>query len=132
MKTTTESMSCYETVTIGDAARVACTATICKTVPSPAAPDIGAILLSLLHAVSIRGRITNANTSSTRPFEPGNVEGNLYRVEVFHGRSQIQNQSRAFALYEEFRPEIPAGTKGWGAKGELDLDRIDALAKKAV
>ncbi len=37
----------------------------------------------------------------------------------------------AFALYEAFRPAIPAGQKGWGAKGVLDLDRVRALAKKA-
>ncbi len=40
-----------------------------------------------------------------------------------------QLAARAFPLYEEFRPKIPAGTKGWGAKGELDLDEIRALAK---
>ena len=34
-----------------------------------------------------------------------------------------------FGFYERFRPEIPSGTKGWGAKGRLDLDRIRALAK---
>ena len=27
----------------------------------------------------------------------------------------------AYRLYEQFRPEIPAGKKGWGAKGDLDL-----------
>ncbi len=37
--------------------------------------------------------------------------------------------SKAYDLYEKFRPEIPAGTKGWGAKGELDLDTIRSLAK---
>lgn len=36
---------------------------------------------------------------------------------------------RAFSLYERFRPEIPSGVRGWGAKGELDLDRIRELAK---
>lgn len=35
----------------------------------------------------------------------------------------------AFSLYERFRPEIPSGVRGWGAKGELDLDRIRDLAK---
>ena len=30
----------------------------------------------------------------------------------------------AFRLYEAFRPEVPEGTRGWGAKGELHLDRI--------
>lgn len=29
-----------------------------------------------------------------------------------------------FRLYEHFRPEVPAGVKGWGAKGVLDLQRI--------
>lgn len=37
---------------------------------------------------------------------------------------------RAYALYEEFRPEIPEGQKGWGAAGTLDLDRIHQLARK--
>ena len=36
----------------------------------------------------------------------------------------------AFNLYEEFRPAIPSGTKGWGAKGKLDPDRIRALARQ--
>jgi hypothetical protein len=29
-----------------------------------------------------------------------------------------------FRLYEAFRPEVPEGSRGWGAKGELRLDRI--------
>ncbi len=38
-------------------------------------------------------------------------------------------EARAYDLYEKFRPEIPEGKKGWGAKGELDLDQIRSLAK---
>jgi hypothetical protein len=38
--------------------------------------------------------------------------------------------SRAYHLYEQFRPEIPAGVRGWGAAGDLDLDRIEALAEQ--
>jgi hypothetical protein len=37
--------------------------------------------------------------------------------------------SKAYDLYEKFRPEIPEGKKGWGAKGELDLDTIRSLAE---
>ncbi len=37
--------------------------------------------------------------------------------------------AKAYTLYEQFRPTIPEGTKGWGAKGELDLDTIHTLAK---
>jgi hypothetical protein len=35
----------------------------------------------------------------------------------------------AYELYEEFRPKIPEGTKGWGAKGELDLALVKKLEK---
>jgi len=35
----------------------------------------------------------------------------------------------AFMLYTKFRPEIPAGKKGWGAKGALDLGLIRSLAE---
>jgi hypothetical protein len=31
---------------------------------------------------------------------------------------------KGFGLYEQFRPTIPEGVQGWGAKGELDLGRI--------
>ena len=34
-----------------------------------------------------------------------------------------------FSLYEQFRPEIPPGVRGWGAKGRLDLDRIRELRR---
>jgi hypothetical protein len=39
-----------------------------------------------------------------------------------------QLESKAYGLYEKFRPEIPEGKKGWGAKGELDLEYIRSLA----
>lgn len=31
-------------------------------------------------------------------------------------------------LYEKFRPAIPSGTRGWGAKGRLDLQLIRSMA----
>lgn len=34
---------------------------------------------------------------------------------------------RAYDLYEAFRPAIPEGKRGWGAKGELNLDLIRSL-----
>ena len=37
---------------------------------------------------------------------------------------------RAFSLYEQFRPRIPEGVKGWGAAGELDMETLHSLAKK--
>jgi hypothetical protein len=38
-------------------------------------------------------------------------------------------ENEAYGLYEKFRPKIPEGTKGWGAKGDLDLDYIQSLAE---
>jgi hypothetical protein len=38
---------------------------------------------------------------------------------------------QAFSLYERFRPEIPRGRRGWGAKGELDLKLIRSLISTA-
>ncbi len=40
-----------------------------------------------------------------------------------------QLEGEAYGLYEKFRPKIPEGTKGWGAKGDLDLEYISSLAK---
>jgi hypothetical protein len=38
---------------------------------------------------------------------------------------------RAYLLYERFRPEVPDGKAGWGAKGVLDLDRVADLAAES-
>jgi hypothetical protein len=40
-------------------------------------------------------------------------------------------ERRAFALYEQFRPTVPEGVPGWGAAGDLNLEHIRRLAKKA-
>ena len=37
----------------------------------------------------------------------------------------------AYCLYEQFRPSVPEGARGWGAKGTLDLEAIRTLAKRA-
>jgi hypothetical protein len=36
---------------------------------------------------------------------------------------------RAYRLYVSFRPEVPKGKRGWGAKGTLDTDHIRSLAE---
>jgi len=33
-----------------------------------------------------------------------------------------------FRLYERFRPDVPEGAQGWGAKGELRIERIAGAA----
>jgi hypothetical protein len=38
-------------------------------------------------------------------------------------------EASAYRLYEAFRPEVPAGVRGWGAAGVLDLQRIRDAAQ---
>ena len=38
--------------------------------------------------------------------------------------------AQAYALYEEFRPRVPEGKRGWGAMGELDLGQIRSMARQ--
>lgn len=77
-----------------------------------------------------------------RPSDPAAVERYLeqkFGDALDDARAAFQALARArkptalaheaFALYEAFRPAIPAGQRGWGAKGLLDLDRVRALAK---
>lgn len=46
-------------------------------------------------------------------------------TKAFRPEQLLKN---AFGLYEEFRPAIPEGARGCGAKGNLDIDRIRSLA----
>lgn len=40
-------------------------------------------------------------------------------------------ETRAYGLYEQFRPDVPEGQRGWGASGTLDLEKIRKLARGA-
>ena len=77
----------------------------------------------------------------SKPIEPGTVE--RYLESKFGDALQEARKAmaklasafepdelaeRGFSLYEQFRPSIPEGVSGWGAKGELDLGRISKLA----
>ena len=46
-------------------------------------------------------------------------------AKAFRPEQLVKN---AFSLYEQFRPAIPEGVRGWGAKGNLNIDRIRSLA----
>ena len=50
--------------------------------------------------------------------------------ELAQAFSPQELEQRAYKLYEQFRPEIPEGMKGWGAAGDLDLERIHEMAEK--
>ena len=52
-------------------------------------------------------------------------------VQLAKSRSAEELAVEAFGLYERFRPSVPAGESGWGAKGSLSLSKLAALAEKA-
>jgi len=79
-----------------------------------------------------------------KPVEPASVEKYLkskfgealpavrtVMQELAKSRSVDALSEEAFSLYEQFRPSVPAGESGWGAKGTLSLARIVALVEKA-
>ena len=82
-------------------------------------------------------------TADGEPILPESVEGYLkgkFGTNLPGVRQAMEELSRAFApeelagrafsLYEQFRPKIPEGVKGWGAAGELDLETLHSLGKK--
>jgi hypothetical protein len=79
--------------------------------------------------------------SKERPISPASVErylegkfgealGEVRAAMVRLARSLPPEElaRRAYELYEAFRPAVPAGERGWGAAGILDLARVEALA----
>jgi hypothetical protein len=51
-------------------------------------------------------------------------------VKLAKARSPEGLAEEAFRLYEQFRPGVPAGESGWGAKETLSLEKIEGLAEK--
>lgn len=82
-------------------------------------------------------------TSKGRPLSPASVQRYLRskfgdalpaveRAMAALARSMPPDDlaTRAFQLYESFRPNIPSGVRGWGTAGILDLDTITELARR--
>ena len=53
------------------------------------------------------------------------VRSAMERLAASRRRERLAEE--AFHLDEQFRPTVPAGLKGWGAAGDLDVARIVAL-----
>ncbi len=77
----------------------------------------------------------------SKPIEPGSVERYLESKfgdalpEARKAMRELANSitpdelaERGFSFYEQFRPAIPEGVSGWGAKGELELELIRKLS----
>lgn len=76
----------------------------------------------------------------SKPIEPETVERYLQSkfaealpearkamTELANALDPDELAQQGFSLYEQFRPQIPEGVSGWGAKGELDLGLIRKL-----
>ncbi len=75
------------------------------------------------------------NPDGVRRYLVGKFGGNLKVVlsamrKLSKAYSPTELAERGFRLYERFRPAIPEGVSGWGAKGELDLEVIEGLANQ--
>lgn len=92
-------------------------------------------------AVNLDGGVRG--TTKGKPVDPKSVERYLEKKfgnrledvrsameELASSYDQKELASKAYTLYEKFRPKVPEGVKGWGAEGELDLDFLRSLAKQ--
>jgi len=81
--------------------------------------------------------------SKEKPITPASVEKYLLgkfkdalepvsaaMTELANSRDPEEIASEAYRLYEQFRPDIPAGAAGWGAAGTLNLTHIRRLAHR--
>jgi len=51
----------------------------------------------------------------------------MEQVAASYAPEELDQQ--AFSLYEIFRPKVSSGKRGWGQKGELDVEVLRSLAK---
>lgn len=103
-----------------------------------------------LHVALLGRSVPTVNTaeglralSQDRPIAPASVERYLdgkfgpglsavtaAMRQLAKSRTPANLSEEAFHLYERFRPHVPAGVRGWGAAGVLDLSVIRGLAKR--
>jgi chemotaxis protein histidine kinase CheA len=93
---------------------------------------------------SIYGKTTDKGRfalESGKAIAPNTVKAYLHRAfkddydrvrEAFEALANSMEPeeigSKAYNLYEKFRPQVPDGAKGWGARGLLDLKHVQELA----
>ncbi len=96
-----------------------------------------------MESVARRSAGETAALAGSIPVKPETVERYLkskFGEGLAEARSAMQELAKslppkelskqAYALYGQFTPKVPSGAQGWGAKGELDLDKIRKLVKE--
>lgn len=112
-----------------------------KKKAAPAAPDVvelmgrhipvsgkGAALRATLKGEAVDPAAVRRYLEGKFGAELGAVRGAFQALAAALPPARLA--ATAYDLYEKFRPAIPEGTRGWGAKGTLDLNLIRALARK--
>jgi hypothetical protein len=86
--------------------------------------------------------IPGHDTGSAWVLDPDSVRRYLgkFGADLKAVRSAVQKLAKVYRpqelahgtyrLYERFRPDLPEGKRGWGAKGDLDLVLVGRLAKE--
>lgn len=84
-----------------------------------------------IRAVSGRAVVTaeSAEAYLETKFEDHLEAARAAMTTLAHAYRPRELAAEAFSLYERFRPVVPEGVRGWGAKGVLDLRQILRLAK---
>jgi hypothetical protein len=80
---------------------------------------------------TLKGKPINPDSVSRylkKKFGKGLEDVQAAMEELANAYKPDELATKAYSLYEKFRPDIPEGKRGWGAKGELDLDYIRSLA----
>ncbi len=91
-----------------------------------------------------RGREGIRAVSKGKPISPESVQEYLEgkfgdglgdarsaMVDLAKAYSPTDRAGRAYHLYEQFRPQIPSGKKGWGTKGRLSLTKIRRMGGRS-
>jgi hypothetical protein len=110
--------------------------------PQPAGEQLTVELLGRL-VPAIRTEAGIRATSQDRPVDAQSIRRYLEQkfgadlvtvraaMEALAGAYESPRlAAQSYALYEQFRPDVPKGKRGWGATGELDLDQIRSLARQ--
>jgi hypothetical protein len=79
-----------------------------------------------------KGKAANEEALEEKLGEGGyqRVKGIFEEVlDTWKGAEEELNE-KGFAMYEQFRPEVKAGQKGWGRIGELNMEKIREVVKR--
>jgi hypothetical protein len=114
-----------------------------KEIGKPAKPAAANVVVLMHRHVPVKATKDGLRAlAGTAAIDPAGVERYLEQkfgedleavtaalTALAKSRTKAELETEAYALYEKFRPAIPEGVRGWGAKGVLDLGLVRKLAE---